>query len=177
MTKGHKRIKLMTALEALKRLIARGGSNGRKAQGMLDWCREHGDLTQKQRAYACQMLTWSIADDKAAKEAGKATHYLYAIGDGQSIKLGFSVNPKSRMAALQTSHPKKLAILWTMKIEGDAREAKCQEKRLHNHCHKHRIRGEWFSLSCAPLVETFLPDDPTDEEMEMGILCEAMDRI
>lgn len=42
---------------------------------------------------------------------------IYAIGDGNKVKIGYSKNPQKRLKQLQTGHPNKLKLLHTW--EGD----------------------------------------------------------
>lgn len=64
--------------------------------------------------------------------------HVYFIRAGEAIKIGFSKNAPSRLAALQTSNPEHLTLMGSFK---GARE---DEQELHvRFCHL-RIRGEWF---------------------------------
>lgn len=42
---------------------------------------------------------------------------IYAIGDGNKVKIGYSKNPQKRLKQLQTGQPNKLKLLHTW--EGD----------------------------------------------------------
>lgn len=67
---------------------------------------------------------------------------VYFISGGAYIKIGTSINFKSRLASLQTSTVDDLIVLGT--IPGDAD----LEREIHSKLQKHRKRGEWF-LDCA----------------------------
>lgn len=67
--------------------------------------------------------------------------YVYFIGCGDYIKIGFSTRPLDRLRSLQTSHPDTLEILGT--IRGTRR----LESRLHKRFADLRERGEWFQTS------------------------------
>lgn len=57
---------------------------------------------------------------------------------GGPIKIGYSVNPKKRLAEIQTSHPQRLMLLATM--DG----GRSEELELHRRFGRFRTQGEWF---------------------------------
>lgn len=59
------------------------------------------------------------------------------------VKIGQSVDVKSRIRQLQTGSAERLKIIANM--SGD-------EKHFHQMFSKHRVRGEWFSLSDEMLM-------------------------
>lgn len=69
----------------------------------------------------------------------KGTIYFLAIKGGDRIKIGFSTEPRSRFASLQSWCPYELETLHTLK----------GHKIIESYCHavlaKHRVRGEWFA--------------------------------
>jgi hypothetical protein len=75
-------------------------------------------------------------------EYGELTN-VYLISDGLSIKIGMSIDPPTRMRALQTgsSRPLELLFFWP----GGEKE----ETRWHERFHAKRGEGEWFSLTPA----------------------------
>lgn len=77
--------------------------------------------------------------DRIAHYAPARGSRVYFISDGESIKIGVSVNPQERLLALQTGHARQLSILCT--IPGGADE----EFHMHAKFRHHRIRGEWFN--------------------------------
>ena len=83
---------------------------------------------------------------------------IYFIQEGESgpIKIGFSTNPYSRLAAMQTGHPEQLHLIAT--IPGTPRK----EKELHYFFDDLRIMGEWFKPDpflikclCTPFVDRY----------------------
>lgn len=67
--------------------------------------------------------------------------YLVVTSDKNYCKIGYSKDPDSRLATLQTSHPEKLTLAAV--IEGTIKE----EKELHKQMAEHRVNLEWFNLS------------------------------
>jgi hypothetical protein len=67
--------------------------------------------------------------------------FVYFVSCGPSIKIGTSVNVKSRLASLQTSTQETLALIAS--IPGDVK----LEQSIHRDLAKYRQRGEWF-LDC-----------------------------
>lgn len=67
--------------------------------------------------------------------------YFIREGDYGNIKIGWSQNPKARLAALQTANSKVLQLLGT--VPGHISE----EKRLHKYFQRDRVYGEWFRNS------------------------------
>ena len=66
--------------------------------------------------------------------------YIYFIQEGLDgqIKIGYSLDPKSRLKSLQTSNPRQLRLLLT--LEGD----EDYERKLHKQFDRHKLQGEWF---------------------------------
>lgn len=79
--------------------------------------------------------------------------YVYAIGivSTQYVKIGHAGSPKRRLAALQSSLPFKLELLYTLKVE----DPRSVERALHDLLADSRVRGEWFELPERPLSELF----------------------
>lgn len=70
--------------------------------------------------------------------------YVYAIGNETgAVKIGFSLNPKSRLPFLRTGHPGKLTLL------GFVPAFRSQEAEIHALLSRWRITGEWFRLEGA----------------------------
>lgn len=69
--------------------------------------------------------------------------YIYFILDRSknAVKIGFSIDPTSRLAAIQSSNPAPLVLVAT--IEGNMR----REKLYHDLFAAYRLNGEWFTLS------------------------------
>jgi len=68
-------------------------------------------------------------------------YFIRARCEGNPIKIGYSINPKARIKALQTASPVKLRLLKT--IPGNRQI----ERALHRKFKKYRLRGEWFKGS------------------------------
>lgn len=70
---------------------------------------------------------------------------VYAIGspDHRFAKIGTTSNLAGRLAALQTSSPFPLHVLW--QCEGGYE----LERTLHGHLSRFRVRGEWFDFGDA----------------------------
>jgi hypothetical protein len=67
-----------------------------------------------------------------------ATGIVYLIGAPGSLKIGFTVNVRSRFDGLRTSSPLDLSVLAL--LEGSRQ----LERELHRRFAVHRLRGEWF---------------------------------
>lgn len=96
------------------------------------------------------------ANHRALEAANDNDCYVYFVTDGEAIKIGKAINPKSRLGGLQTSHHKPLRILALM--PGD----EAVERRLHWKFEAYRIRGEWFR-DCRPIrdfIRRLSPNDP-----------------
>ena len=79
------------------------------------------------------------------------TYAVQLLGDN-FVKIGRSDNVQDRVAALQTSSPRKVVLLGH--VQGD------HEKKLHRLLAKYRVSGEWFSFH----------DDVRAALTEIGIL-------
>lgn len=62
----------------------------------------------------------------------------FAAADDDVVKIGLARDPAKRIATLQTSHPKKLALLLVLPGGRDL------EQRLHARFARYRVGGEWF---------------------------------
>jgi len=69
---------------------------------------------------------------------GQRVVYFIQRGSDGPVKIGFSKNPKGRLASLQTGIPERLHMLAT--VPGGKEE----EQRLHRRFGPHCIQGEWF---------------------------------
>jgi hypothetical protein len=72
------------------------------------------------------------------KDNPSAEGYVYFIRQGDWVKIGYSANPHKRLSGLQTSNPKPLTLLKTIKAD------QSYEKHLHNQLMYANVRGEWF---------------------------------
>jgi hypothetical protein len=72
--------------------------------------------------------------------------FVYAIWDGEAVKIGTSkVQPRSRMADLQTGNSRQLVLL--------AYTASATEREVHRRLARWRLRGEWFGPAPEVLSE------------------------
>lgn len=109
-------------------------------------------------------------------------HYLYAVTDGVNVKLGFSVNPKARLKGLQTGHPAKLQLIWTLACGDSPAQAGKAERKLHRYCKDYAKHGEWFDIKCMIVVRQFeikrqLDSERKERDVELAIVAEAVERI
>lgn len=162
-----------------------------KANSLIRWHRETGNLTEKQVTFAQNLIARAASDSKRRRKAKAVPHYLYAISDGVAIKLGFSRNPDNRRKDMQTGQAVALKVIWEMEVGNSPGKASQAERKLHRYCAKFRKRGEWFSLDCMTLVrqfeiyqkakkenESMQPDEMlVAEKIELEILGEAKQRI
>jgi hypothetical protein len=76
--------------------------------------------------------------------------YVYIIGSQlPPYKVGISVNPQSRLRALQTGHPEKLHIHYQVATE--AAQTRLLETVIHRQIKFHRTHGEWFNINLTDL--------------------------
>lgn len=107
------------------------------------------------------------------KKVGK--HYLYAIGDNEVVKVGYSIDPKARLKSLQTGNSRKLRVLWKCYAGSDNKQALGQEKAMHRKIAKFKIKGEWFSSDCMVDVKAWRPrgaylKDRNDEKLDKQMM-------
>lgn len=85
--------------------------------------------------------------------------YIYFIANGQSqVKIGVSVNPKIRLAALQANSPND-TLEFIRIIPGGAKT----ELWLHRRYAKYRIVGEWFQF-IEEMMTVVVPDEIPDRK-------------
>lgn len=66
---------------------------------------------------------------------------IYFIKCNNYVKIGRSIDPKRRLADLQTGNPFKLTLIRTLN------EKDFEESTLHKKFNRFRVRGEWFRYS------------------------------
>lgn len=95
-------------------------------------------------------LLHSLRDRDTAQPP--ADGYVYAITDGDAIKIGWTrrppAGPGGRLVQLQTAHPRKLRLL------GVVAGALAAEANLHRRFAAYRLHGEWFRY-VPDIVEYF----------------------
>lgn len=126
--------------------------NIKKAKSLISWFKVNHYFTNAQMALGSGLLYRAKPADKKKK------HYLYAISNGDQIKLGMSSNVRNRLKALQTSNPNVLVLLWEYYVADNSLDAASAERKLHKACHRHKIRGEWFKYECLGIVKEFNPN-------------------
>jgi hypothetical protein len=81
------------------------------------------------------------------KKSPAGAGYVYAIQSPESlrhVKIGLSINPKSRLKQLQTGNPNKLKLIWAVPCPNMAE----LEGTFHQMFNESRIAGsEWFVLA------------------------------
>jgi DNA-binding XRE family transcriptional regulator len=81
------------------------------------------------------------------------TGFVYAIGIEATtyVKIGHAKSPERRLAAMQTSVPFKLELIYSLEVEhpGDV------ERALHEMLDGSHVRGEWFEMPETLLAELF----------------------
>lgn len=82
----------------------------------------------------------------------KSGQAVYIIGTGRGpLKIGISESPYKRLAAIQTSHPERLSVLYAKSWAGVF--AQDIETEVHRFLDEHRTRGEWFDVSFQTAVD------------------------
>lgn len=100
------------------------------------------------------------SDNSPAESAGNPqecrTSWVYFIGAGDVIKIGFSTRLTKRLRDLRYGTHEKLELLAKVKGGRDL------ERRYHTRFAKDRIKGEWFRATREILAEVrLLTDRPT----------------
>lgn len=75
--------------------------------------------------------------------------YFIQAEKGGPIKIGVSIDPKKRLAMIQTGNPDKLRIILLVNNIN-----KLIEKFIHQELDRFRIRGEWFSEKLLDMKDT-----------------------
>jgi hypothetical protein len=141
-----------SCLIGLHSIVGSGTRYAEKAESLLDWYKQNGDLTKKQIAFAINII-------RSARNGNNnprcKQHYLYAISDGRNVKIGFSTNPKTRRRELQTGCAAQLQIIWKMSVGESRMIAAKKERKLHRYSRRYHLHGEWFKKYCMLLVGQF----------------------
>lgn len=91
---------------------------------------------------AKQAVAWRRRQDRHSK-AG-----VYFIVAGMEIKIGHSVDPRRRLASLQTAAAQELLLVHVI-VEDDESQRRKIENDLHGRFSEYWIRGEWFHFAAA----------------------------
>ena len=94
-----------------------------------------------------QILLWKN-QTKTTKSKKKDSLYLILDKSRNALKIGRSINPKSRLKQLRTSNCGELVLLFDIKDKG------FMEEEVHNRFNHLRLSGEWFSNDMS-IVEYF----------------------
>lgn len=121
-------------------------------KSLLTWFKLNGYFTKAQMSMA-KKLTYVKKKPAVVKK-----HYLYAISNGDQIKLGMSSDVNKRLKTMQTASPAELVLLWKYYIANTPADAIKIEKMLHRACKAFHIRGEWFDRACIDTVNKFNPN-------------------
>lgn len=141
-----------------------------KAKSLIKWFYANNFFTAAQTALA-NSLTYVNKKPAVVKK-----HYLYAISNGQEVKLGMSGDVSKRLKALQTSSPSELVLLWKYYIANTPKDAIKIEKMLHRACKQFHVRGEWFTMDCVAIVNKFNPNKQHTARWEFAKLITVQTR-
>ena len=151
--KESKKVEVLELIDYI-RLKAKEQVYRRDAQGFYDYFVRKGYFTPYMKKRARELATFVCPEKLEEPKWERKTdpkigeHYLYAISDGEFIKVGYSKKPKSRVKQLQTARPKPLKLVWQTLCAYSDIDAKKQERKLHRRLQKHKVRGEWFEFDC-----------------------------
>lgn len=138
-----------------------------KAVSLIKWYEINRFFTAAQKSLA-NSLTYIKKKPAAVKK-----HYLYAISNGDQIKLGMSSDVNKRLKAMQTASPAELVVLWKYYIANTPADAIKIEKMLHRACKEFHIRGEWFDNRCIDTVNKFNPNKKHTAKWEYAKLLQV----
>lgn len=151
-------------LKALHDIVKKRGDNSDKASSLITWYLRNQFWTDKQFAFAQTLVTLKAKRKiKQRKTIAERKHHLYAISDGESIKLGYSCNIGKRIKALQTATGRDLSLVWKFYVGKGSEAARRCEKQLHRFCKKHHIKGEWYRNEALEMCQTFKPKTDPDQ--------------
>lgn len=95
-------------------------------------------LCKECRAEVARYLESDLSDE----EIGEGKGFLYVIGSDSLYKIGRTIRPSKRLAALQSSSPIFLKFALVVVVE---QVQEC-EKEMHRLFSRYRTKGEWFKL-------------------------------
>lgn len=70
-----------------------------------------------------------------------ARGFVYLLGKGEHVKIGWAKNPTNRCGVLQTASVERITLL--VRVPG----SKLLERALHRRFAAFRVKGEWFTAS------------------------------
>ena len=166
--------RLIIELDSKIKLSEFRGRQSEAALSLYRYYLKSGYWTKKQRNYVCFLL-----GKKKVKKSRliNRQYILYAISNGENIKLGFTSNLKSRLRSLQTSCDKQLKVLWEYPAGKNQGSAKAAEKRLHKYCSEYRVKGEWFDKKAMPKVRNFVIGKKQERDAKLDLFILNSGRI
>lgn len=137
--------------EGVWRVVAYGAgkSHERSVHGSREDAEAALAILKRDVAYATEPYAHSLHFGRTHSSewpTGPGVYFLQ-IGERGPIKIGVADNIKSRCLSHQSSCPYRLRLILVMPDAG--RE---QERQIHEHFAKWRIRGEWFK-PCQYLLD------------------------
>ena len=122
------------------------------AQSFLDYFTRVGYLTPYMKSRGRE-LTKLLFPERLKSQSSKpkpikGKHYLYAVSDGEYLKVGYSLDPKKRLKAFKTGSARPLKLVWQVLCGYDSKQATKEEKKLHRRLKPFHVNGEWFDHDC-----------------------------
>ena len=117
--------------------------------------------------------------------------YVYILDVGDTVKIGKSINPKTRMASIENEIGKKMLRYFA---SPDCSNYSDIEKAMHEIFSDHRIDGEWFNVDfdevvvilkahlfdngiCRPHEETMHINDPSVNGKRLSKIAEEIKMV
>jgi len=101
-------------------------------------------------------LMAKLSDERLSSDVKKLTKeikyyhydrlYIYAITDGEFVKVGFTNNIKNRIKSIESHNPRKIELIWYKRTSNERGLAVSEEFEFHLLLSAYHVRGEWFSL-------------------------------
>lgn len=154
--KESKKIEVLELVDHI-RLKAEDRLYRKDAQAFYDYFVRNGYFTEYMKIRIREMARLSGISDKKKKKSDpkRGEHYLYAISNGEHIKVGYSKSPKARLKQLQTGQARPLKLVWQCLCGYSDQEAKAQERKLHRRLQSNRVSGEWFEFDCLLICRSW----------------------
>lgn len=151
MGKRFKTNKFYTTLQNLEKVWKLKNDDSPLARMKLDFYVRNGYMPAQMKRDAKDLIdnNWDLIKPKRILKR----HHLYAITDGEFIKVGMSSDVDKRLRNLQTASPRQLRKLWVCYAGEDDKEARKYEKKLHRAIKRYAVSGEWFRPECMSIVE------------------------
>jgi len=99
-------------------------------------------ITAEEREAALKIQEKSNHLERLQEPAKGTAGYVYIMQCNEFFKIGIAIDPKARLALLQTGNPYKIALVSVWPSGNPRRE----EQALHIKYASSRVRGEWFAL-------------------------------